>query len=56
MNNVCEFGCECDSSVFKNFETVLDPMDLDRLIQDKIARARRYIELQENIGKKVQAD
>jgi hypothetical protein len=56
MNNVCEFGCECDSPVFKNFEAVLDPMDLDRLIQDKIARARRYIELQENIGKKVQAD
>jgi hypothetical protein len=50
MTTECEFGCDCDGLVFKNFDTVLEPADLDRLIQEKIARARRHIELQENIG------
>ncbi len=53
MTIECEFGCDCDSTVFKNFDTVLEPADLDRLIQEKIARARRHIELQENIGDSV---
>ena len=46
---VCEFGCECDAPG-KPFGTVLEQIDLDRLIQEKIDRARRYIELQEKVG------
>jgi hypothetical protein len=53
MTLECEFGCDCDSPVFKNFDPVLEPADLDRLIQEKIARARRHIELQENISDSV---
>ena len=53
MTEECEFGCECDKPVSKDFNPVLDPKDLDRLIQDKISRARRYIELQEKIGDSV---
>ena len=50
MTIECEFGCDCDSPVFRDFKQTLEPSDLDRLIREKIARARRYIELQENIS------
>ena len=56
MKIECEFGCDCDSPGFKGFESVLEPVDLDRLIQEKISRARRYIELQEKIGGKFKTD
>jgi len=44
----CEFGCDCDTVFdFKSFETVLDRENLKRLIEEKMARAQRYAELQQ---------
>ena len=45
----CEFGCECDVPA-QPFGTVLEQIDLDRLIREKIDRARRYIELRNDIS------
>ena len=52
---VCEFGCECDAHS-KPFDTVLEQIDLDRLIREKIDRARRYIELREKVGINTETD
>jgi len=52
---VCEFGCECDAPG-QPFGTVLEQIDLDRLIREKIDRARRYIELREKIGGEFETD
>ena len=47
----CEFGCECDTvREYRTFELVLEPEDFDRLIQEKMDRARRYQQLQDKIG------
>jgi len=48
MTIQCEFGCDCDTVIdFKPFETVLDRENLERLIEEKMVRARRYAELQQ---------
>ena len=53
----CEFGCDCDTPrKFGGFGDVLDQSDLDRLLSEKIARARRYIELQDKIGGQFETD
>lgn len=56
MTVECEWGCDCDSSIDEKFEPVLDRVDFDRLVQAKIARARRYIELQDRIGGQFETD
>ena len=57
MTKECEFGCECDTvTEFGTFDTVLDPPDLERLIREKMARARRYVELREKIGVQFETD
>lgn len=57
MTKECEFGCECDSvTEFRPFGTVLDQTDLERLISDKVARARRYAELQDKLGGQFETD
>jgi len=45
----CEFGCECDAPS-RSFGTVLEQIDFDRLIQEKMDRARRYIELRNDVS------
>jgi hypothetical protein len=45
----CEFGCECDNQE-PGFDPVLEKIDFDRLIQEKLDRARRYIELRNDIS------
>jgi len=57
MTKECEFGCECDTvAEFGPFDTVLDPPDLERLIKEKMARARRYVELRDKIGGQFETD
>jgi hypothetical protein len=57
MTEQCEFGCECDVATdFRPFRTVLDAEDLERLITEKTARARRWIELQDKLGGQFETD
>ena len=57
MTKECDFGCECDTvAEFGPFDTVLDPPDLERLIKEKMARARRYVELRDKIGVQFETD
>ena len=57
MTKECDFGCECDlTTEFRPFDTVLDPPDLERLIKEKMARARRYVELRDKIGVQFETD
>ena len=57
MKIECEFGCDCDTPTdFGIFDSILDQPDFDRLVQEKIARARRYIEIQEKIGGEIESD
>lgn len=46
----CEFGCECDTIVdFQPTDAILGPKDYERLVVEKIDRARRYINQRELI-------
>lgn len=46
----CEYGCDCAQPMqFREFATVLEPSEVDRLIEEKMARAQRYIRLQEKV-------
>ncbi len=57
MTKECEFGCECDvATEFQPFRTILDPEDLNRLIAEKTARARRWVELQDKLGGQFETD
>ena len=53
----CEFGCDCDTvGEHSTFNTVLEPEDFERLIQEKMDRARRYQQLQDKIGGQFESD
>jgi hypothetical protein len=57
MTAECEFGCDCDiPSEIGNFKVVLDQTDLDRLVNEKLARARRWVELQDKLGGQFETD
>ena len=56
MITECEWGCECESVPNRGFDTVLERVDFDRLVQGKIDRARRYIELQDRLGEQFETD
>ena len=57
MTTECEFGCDCDTpAMFQPFSPVLKPVDLDRLIAEKVLRARIHLELQEKIGGQFETD
>ena len=57
MTKECEFGCECDTvAEFQPFRTILDPEDPNRLIAEKTARARRWVELQDKLGGQFETD
>jgi hypothetical protein len=57
MTIECEFGCECDAVAdSQTYSTVLGPEDLQRLIQEKLARAQHYIELQDRSNRQFKTD
>lgn len=56
-DKICEFGCECTiEHAPGRFGSILDTKDFQRLIEEKTARAKRYIELQEKAGRVEMAD
>jgi hypothetical protein len=49
----CEFGCECDTPTTSSpFDTVLDVKEFQRLVDEKTARVRKLIELQDKINQR----
>lgn len=53
----CEFGCECGPPVdHSQFGAELDAHEFQRLVDEKLARARHYLALAERLGGQIESD
>lgn len=57
MKKDCEFGCECDTiEEVKQVNVELDEHSVRQLIEGKVNRAQRYIDLRERLGGQFETD
>lgn len=53
----CEFGCECSYPVPRVPDKIfLDETDVERLVKEKVARARRYLDLMDRLSGQFESD